>query len=87
MKTTNNKIKIKAPHSGAFLLLYKVKKVRYNQDMKHKFRKSLLAIIFAPFALTLMANSTAPRPVEEEYEDFTYTLVSKTYNSGSRYRS
>lgn len=50
--------------------------------MKYKFRKSLLAIIFAPFALTLMANSTAPRPVEEEYKDFTYTLVSKTYNDG-----
>ena len=47
--------------------------------MKYKLKKSLLAIILSPLALCFMANATAPFPVENDYKDFTYTLVEKTY--------
>ncbi len=48
--------------------------------MKYKLKKSLLAIILSPLALCFMANATAPFPVENDYRDFTYTLVEKTYH-------
>ena len=47
--------------------------------MKNRLSKPMLAIMLAPFALTLMANSTAPFPFRNEYNDFTYTLVEQRY--------
>ncbi len=47
--------------------------------MKYKMKKSLLAVILSPLVLCFMANATAPFPVENDYKDFTYTLVEKTY--------
>ncbi len=45
--------------------------------MKYKLKKSLLAIILSPLALCFMANATAPFPIENDYSDFTYTLVER----------